>query len=558
MKSQILIVVFLVFFTNISSAYDPPEVLLRVETSITNQHCCLGDINGDGYEDFIIKQAPPGQSDRATFDIYYGGNQLSDEPGFVIPSGYPEEKNGYFWMVGHFLPDYTNILLTTAWIYDIHGDTTHAYANEFRLVSLDDSTLGNVLYSYRSDYHWLTQVGKIRSPSGNHLSYPSDFNNDGNHDLILVRHGQAGEERETIYETLQIYYGGADFDSIPDWSITRFRPRGTQIVYNVAAGYDVNGDDYDDMLVRGYTRIDNDYYQSSLVYEIYLGGDPMDTIPDWRMYYDHFENRKMKTTNSNGWAMLQDINDDGCDDWGLYYWESIDNPDGPPFESDGFYIFFGGEELDIEPDAELGEFPLVWSNVGEIIGGDFNEDGIGDIVCGAPANRGEGMIRYYFGREDWSREPEPDLEYRGRILQGGYGGACHGSVGDYNGDGADDYILNGAGEGLEEGGIIVVSGFDSGDIVTEPELPPHSVDLISKIYPNPFNNELSVSVELIRTLNLDISVYDVGGRIVDTLHTGDLGAGEYIFTWDALRSGIYFMVFKGGSNRVVHKAVCIR
>ena len=55
-------------------------------------------------------------------------------------------------MVGHFLPNQPDILLTTKWIYDVRRDTINPYAHEFNLVSLSDSTFGEVLYTYRSLY----------------------------------------------------------------------------------------------------------------------------------------------------------------------------------------------------------------------------------------------------------------------------------------------------------------------------------------------------------------------------------------------------------------------
>jgi hypothetical protein len=455
-------------------------------------------------------------------------------------------------MIGHFLPDSPEILLTTVWIHAEEGDTTHPCANEFRFISLEDSTLGEILYSYRSAYNWRTGVGWIRPPAGNRLSRPADFNGDGYDDLILFTLGRAGDDITSNYETLLIYFSGSEFDSASDWSITRFWPRGSAIGYAVASGYDVNCDGYDDMLVRGYTRIDNDYYQSTLVYEIYLGGEVMDTIPDWRMYYDHFENRQLQTGDGNGWAMLPDINGDGCDDWGFWYWESIFNPDGPPFESNGYYIFFGGEDLDIEPDIELEEFPEAWVNDGEIIGGEFNEDGLGDILCSGPAYIDDALKRYYFGRRNWPHEPEPDLEYRGDV--GGPSGSALGSIGDYNGDGADDYT---AMEGYATS-IVIISGFDNGDAVVEPELPPQSPVLSSKVYPNPFNDELTVSINLSKPSEIHIAIYDIAGRRIGLVHAGNLAAGDHQFAWNSAQSGIYFVVVRSGSQRAVHKVICLK
>ena len=197
MRIPVMIVVTAMSFSA-ALAYDPPEVLLRVETPITDQHCCLGDINNDGCDDFVTKQAPRGHTSQATFEFYYGGRPMSEEPGFTIPTHYPQERNGLLWMVGHFLPNQPDILLTTAWIHAVEGDTAHPYANEFRFVSLGDSTLGEILYSYRSAYNWRTGVGWIRPPAGNRLSRPADFNGDGYDDILIGSFGADGQNNQRV------------------------------------------------------------------------------------------------------------------------------------------------------------------------------------------------------------------------------------------------------------------------------------------------------------------------------------------------------------------------
>jgi len=550
---------FLLLLISFSSilAYDPPEILLRVDTPITNRHHWLGDINGDGYDDFLTLRAPRDTTRASTFDFYYGGANMSEEPGFSIPSNFPASVNSYTSLLGHFLPDCPDLLVTSVWYYGVEQDTT-LNAVEFQLVSLADSTLGEVVYSYRNLYPAGSDPHTIGPPTGNKLSRPSDFNGDGYDDLLLKTSERIGQNREDVYYTLDIYFGGAPFDSTPDWRITRFRPGGATVGYKVSSGYDVNGDGCDDMLVRGNFRIDNNPDEYKLTYEIYLGGAPMDTVPALRWHYDHFGERELRTTNSNGWTMLTDVNNDGCDDWGMVYWESIDHPDRPADEFSGAYIFFGGEELDIEPDVELSSLPNVCNNGNEIIGGDFNEDGLGDIFMCGSVDMGEGLARFYFGRERWDRQPEPDLEYRGAIGSGGYAGDMCGSVGDYNGDGADDFIIRGVGDGYDHSGLFVVSGFDDGDVVDEEVLLPLSSSLFSDVYPNPFNSVLTISVEVSNIQNVGVDVFDISGKRIETLHSGNLGVGEHSFNWKSDMSGIYLVKLNNGSQQEVRKVVCLR
>jgi hypothetical protein len=127
-------------------------------------------------------------------------------------------------------------------------------------------------------------------------------------------------------------------------------------------------------------------------------------------------------------------------------------------------------------------------------------------------------------------------------------------MGDYNGDGADDYI---AMEGYETS-IVVISGFDNGDAVVEPALPPQLPNLSSKVYPNPFNDELTVSINLSMPSKIQVAIYDITGRRVGLVHSGNLAAGDHQFGWNSAQSGIYFVVVQGGSQRAVHKVICLK
>ena len=66
-------------------------------------------------------------------------------------------------------------------------------------------------------------------------------------------------------------------------------------------------------------------------------------------------------------------------------------------------------------------------------------------------------------------------------------------------------------------------------------------------YPNPFNPNTWITVELAQDSDMNVSVYDMLGRLVKTLASGAHKAGGHVFEWDgtdasgvALPSGIYF------------------
>lgn len=60
-------------------------------------------------------------------------------------------------------------------------------------------------------------------------------------------------------------------------------------------------------------------------------------------------------------------------------------------------------------------------------------------------------------------------------------------------------------------------------------------------YPNPFNPLTTISFELPQDQNISIKIFDMTGRVVETLYSGKLLAGNYSFDFDgtAMASGMY-------------------
>jgi len=80
---------------------------------------------------------------------------------------------------------------------------------------------------------------------------------------------------------------------------------------------------------------------------------------------------------------------------------------------------------------------------------------------------------------------------------------------------------------------------DSGT-VTEVEVP-DVITTLGRAYPNPFNPVATIPVTLSHDNRVRLSVYDLKGRLVRTLHDGSLAAGTHEFRFDgaALGSGVY-------------------
>ncbi len=63
-------------------------------------------------------------------------------------------------------------------------------------------------------------------------------------------------------------------------------------------------------------------------------------------------------------------------------------------------------------------------------------------------------------------------------------------------------------------------------------------------YPNPFNPELNINVNILQNDYLDILVYNVNGQMITTIYSGLISGNQiHNFTWDAsnFSSGIYII-----------------
>ena len=82
---------------------------------------------------------------------------------------------------------------------------------------------------------------------------------------------------------------------------------------------------------------------------------------------------------------------------------------------------------------------------------------------------------------------------------------------------------------------------------------------LHSIYPNPFNPIARIPISMIDPDFIDISIYDLRGRLVERWNTF-LEIGSHDLTWDAneLPSGIYFIQVKSKEFYVSQKAILLR
>jgi hypothetical protein len=88
---------------------------------------------------------------------------------------------------------------------------------------------------------------------------------------------------------------------------------------------------------------------------------------------------------------------------------------------------------------------------------------------------------------------------------------------------------------------------------------PVSFSILSN-YPNPFNPTTTIQFSVSTMTIASLGIYDISGRLVETLVRGDFEAGEHEVIWNAVNhsSGIYFVKLTSGKNRSVQKLVLLK
>jgi hypothetical protein len=88
---------------------------------------------------------------------------------------------------------------------------------------------------------------------------------------------------------------------------------------------------------------------------------------------------------------------------------------------------------------------------------------------------------------------------------------------------------------------------------------------LGPITPNPFSARARIAFEVPRAARIEIHVYDVGGRRIETLHDGLTAPGRYAVVWDVragrqqvLLSGIYFVEMRAPGFRQVRRVALLR
>ena len=78
-----------------------------------------------------------------------------------------------------------------------------------------------------------------------------------------------------------------------------------------------------------------------------------------------------------------------------------------------------------------------------------------------------------------------------------------------------------------------------------------------KAYPNPFSTKVNIELNLVQSADVTIEIFDITGRVLQTLTNEKLSSGKHIFNWDAtsIEPGLYFYTVRSGNEAYTRKLV---
>jgi hypothetical protein len=387
----------------------------QVDSRFGTAVATAGDVDGDGMSEFVVGAPEGGTALEGTASLFFG------RPGRLVPmvpptllSGTPD--NGFADAIA-ILPTATvwpTIMISEAGYDAVATDAgrIRRYAGKFTGFGLATGTFDGAAEDGLFG-EALIDAGDVDRDGGGDFVVGSPFYSSAG----LLKRGRA-----------RLYRGNGSNYVLDPWA-----PQGTQadewFGITLAGRGDVNGDGYMDVAVGAPNHAGPPTREGMV--QVFLGGPTgLSAAPAWTktgtVQNEYFGYRI---------AML-DFDADGYSDLAVSC--ASNAPAGPPRVD----IFYGGPSglssqsaFSLSPQPPLGTYGSALAPVG-----DYDGDGVCDLVVSAPDEVTGGTVFFYPGSRSRSRPGVPFRTWTSPIGQANAGYALAGG-GDLDGDGRADFVV---------------------------------------------------------------------------------------------------------------------
>jgi hypothetical protein len=339
-----------------------------------------GDVNGDTYDDVIIQAFyyDNGQTDEGGAFVYYGSaDGLSQIPDW---SGEGNQNHARYGNGACTAGDVNNDGYDDV-IVGAHG-YDHGQADEGCAYLYYGDSVG---LSQTAD--WFAEGNMSWGLFGHGCCNAGDVNGDSYDDVII------GSPHENNNGRVFVYYGSANGLSNNNYWL-KTDPNSNRFGWSVSAAGDVNGDNYDDVIIGASAQLPYVPYRPGRAYVYYGSPSGLADSADWVVVSDQIGEDFAYNVSTAG-----DVNNDGYDDVIV---GSRRHSNGENYEGCA-YVYYGSASGLSDTANWIAEGNQVGAEFGLYVSdaGDVNNDGYDDVIIGAPyydnGEIDEGRIYVYLG-----------------------------------------------------------------------------------------------------------------------------------------------------------------
>ena len=124
----------------------------------------------------------------------------------------------------------------------------------------------------------------------------------------------------------------------------------------------------------------------------------------------------------------------------------------------------------------------------------------------------------------------------------------------YHSDTGELEDLHGTIDGFSNNELFFVDGLNTDDIILPTQV------TLNNAYPNPFNPVTNITFSIPTSMNVELNVLDIQGRVVESIMSGVQEEGEHhaILNGEDLSSGVYFIQLLTSQGAQYSKVILLK